>query len=93
MTGGKIWRGGELSYNAVWVQITEMKLCAESEKCNITGYNGQVIGLLNTVFILRGKGQEIYELAHITRLNWIGNGKPGGPEGMSFLGKFTGGEG
>jgi len=92
-TGGKIWRGGELRRNAVWVWITEMKLHAKSKKCNIRGYNGRVIGLLNVVFILRGKSQEIYKLAHITRLNWTGNGKPGRPEGMSFLGKFTGREG
>jgi len=92
-TGDKTWQRGEPRRDAVWVRITEMKLRAESEKCNIRGYNGQVIGLLNAVFILRGKSQEIYKLAHITRLNWIGNGKPGGPEGMSFLGKFTGREG
>jgi len=70
-----------------------MKLRAESEKCNIRGYNGQVIGLLNTGCILRGKSQEIYKLAHITSLNWTGNGKPGGLERMSFLGKFTAREG
>jgi len=91
-TGGKTWRGEEPRRDAVCIRITEMKLRAESKKCNIKGYNGQVIGLLNGVFILRGKSQEIYKLAYITRLNWTGNRKPGGPQGMSFLGKFTGGE-
>ena len=49
--------------------------------------------MLNAVFILRGKSQEIYILAYITRLNWTGNGKPGGPEEMSYLGKFMSREG
>jgi len=70
-----------------------MKLCTKSEKCNIKGYNGRVIGLLNAVFTLRQKSHEISKLPHITRLNWMGNGKPGGPEAMSYLGKFMSGEG
>ena len=50
-TGCKRRRGGEPRRDAVWVRITEMKLRAVSEKFSIGGYNGQVIGLLNAVFI------------------------------------------
>jgi len=93
MTRGKRWQGRELRRDAVWVWITEIKLCIESEKCNIRRYNGQVIGLLNAVLILRGKSQKIYKLAYIMRLNWIGNRKPGRPKEMSYLGKFMSREG
>jgi len=92
-TGGKEWRGREVRHDVVWVQMTKINLHAKSQKCNIRSYNSRIIGLLNTVFILRRKSQEIYKLAHITRLNWTGNRKPGGPEEMSYLGKFTSGEG
>jgi len=92
MTGRRRWRAGEPRCDAVWVRITEMKLHAGSDKFRIRGYNGRVIGLLNAVFILRGKSQEIYKLACIMRLNWMGNGKPGEPEGMSCVKEYAGEE-
>jgi hypothetical protein len=90
-TGCKEWRGGGPRRDAVWVRITEMKFRAASDKRRIRGYNGRVIGFLNAIFILKGKSQEIYKLAHVTRLSWTGNGKPSGAEGMSYVGEVTGG--
>ena len=89
-TGCKGWRGSGPRRDAVWMQITEMKFHAASDKRCIRGYNGRVIGSLNAIFILKGKSQEIYKLAHITKLSWTGNGKPSGPEGMSYVVEVTG---
>ena len=35
--------------------------------------------------------QDLHRLAHVTMLDWVGNPKPHGPEGMSYVQEFTGG--
>jgi len=57
------------------------------------GYQGRVIGFLNTLFIAQGMDQELFNLVHVTLLSWVGNLMLQGSKGMSRVeGYAVGGE-
>jgi len=70
----------------VWVRVGSMRLLSGRSK----GYRGRVVGFLNALFTLQGMNWELFNLAHVTLLNWVGNPMPHGPEGMSRVEGYAG---
>ena len=61
-----------------------MNVPAVSGYRRVLSHQGHTAPFLNALFTIR-RGGELYKLAHITLLQWVGNPIPHGPEGMSYV--------
>ena len=91
-TGKKYWRGQGARRDSVWVHLRKMDIPATSVSRRVFSYKGRIPAFLNALFTIR-MGGELYKLAHVTIVEWVGNPIPHGPEGMSYVESRPMGEG
>ena len=66
------------------VNLRKMKIPAMSGYWRVLSYQGRTTEFLSALFTIRG-GSELYKLAYVTLLEWVGNLIPYGPEDMSYV--------
>ena len=82
-TGKKYWRGKGTRRDSVWVHVRRMEIPTTSVTLQVFSYEGRIPAFLNVLFSIR-VGGELYKLAHISTVEWVGNSIPHGPDGMSY---------
>ena len=80
-TGKKYWRGKVTRRDFVWVHLRRMEIPTTSVTRQVFSYKGHIPAFLNALFSIC-VGGELYKLAHISTVEWVGNPIPHGPEGM-----------
>ena len=66
------------------MHLGEMKFLAASGYQRVLFYQGRTAAFLNALFTIHGE-RELYKLAHVTLVEWVGNPIPHRPEGMSYV--------
>ena len=69
-----------------------MEIPTTSVTRQVFSYKGRIPAFLNALFSIR-VGGELYKLAHVSIVEWVGNPIPHGPEGMSYVESRPMGEG
>ena len=66
------------------VHLADMVVPKMSVFKRVLSFHSCIFRFLNALFILHVE-DEIYKLAHVTMLEWVGNLIPHGPEGMFYV--------
>ena len=66
------------------VHLRKIKFPAASGYQRVLSYQGRTAAFLNALLTFRGEGK-LYQLAHVTLLECVGNPIPHGPKGISYV--------
>ena len=91
-TRKKYWRGKGTRRDSVWVHVRRMEIPTTSVTWQVFFYKGRILGFLNVLFSIH-MGGELYKLAHVSTVEWVGDPIPHGTEGMSYVESRPMGEG
>ena len=90
--GKKYWRGKGTRRDSVWVHLRRMEIPTTSVTRQVFSYKGHIPAFLNALFSIL-VGGELYKLAHVSTVEWVGNPIPHRPESMSNVESRPMGEG